>query len=158
MFGNPVTMDSIGSSLKFNRDELLLHKMMSTDTLIAEEQDMIHSLQQLNVSMKSEEREGCARRRDSRMKKRMTSIMTTITTPNKSTPSHAQISARISDNKYAILNLLDDQFEDVRQRTLSGKGRAIAQATKEAEQRMKRLRRPVSKNVLDSTLDMLGGL
>ena len=87
-------------------------------------------------------------RRDSRMNKRMTSIMTTITTPNKSTPSNAQISARISDNKYAILNLLDDQFEDVRQRTLSGKGRAIAQATKEAEQRMKRLRRPVRKKFL----------
>ena len=132
--------------------------MMSTDTLIAEEQDMIYSLKQLNVSMKSEEREGCARRRDSRMEKRMTSIMTTITTPNNSTPSNAQISARISDNKYTILNMLDDQFEDMRQRMLSGKGRAIAQATKEAEQRMKRLRRPVSKNVLDSTLDMLRGL
>ena len=60
MFGNHVTMDSIGSSLKFNRDELLLHKMMSIDTLIAEERSMIHSLQQLNVSMKSEEREGYA--------------------------------------------------------------------------------------------------
>src|ERR1700722_8878619 len=111
-----------------------------------------------HAQVKSEERQGCARRRDSRMKKRMTGIMTPVTAPNKSTPSHAQVSARISDNKYAILNLLDDQFEDVRQRTLSGKGRAIAQATKEAEQRMKRLRRPVCKNVLDSTLDMLGGL
>ena len=92
------------------------------------------------------------------MKRRQTRISATTSKPSRPAPSHAQASAKISDNKYALLNLLDDEFEDVRQKTLGSKGRAVAQATREAERKMKRLRRPVTKEALDSTLDLLGGL
>ena len=106
----------------------------------------------------TEQKRSYPSRKDSRTKRRRAGMTTAASKPSKPAPSHAQASAKISDNKYALLNLLDGEFEDVRQRTLSGKGKAIAQATREAEQKLKRLRKPVSKEVFDSTLDLLGGL
>lgn len=111
-----------------------------------------------STQMSTDEKRSYPSRKDSRTKRRRAGMTTAASKPSKPAPSHAQASAKISDNKYALLNLLDGEFEDVRQKTLSGKGKAIAQATREAEQKLKRLRKPVSKEVFDSTLDLLGGL
>src|SRR5271163_4072630 len=95
----------------------------------------------------TEQKHSYPSRRDSRAKRRRAVTLTTVLKPSRPAPSHAQVSAKVSDNRYALLNFLDGEFEDVRQRTLSDKGKVIAEATREAEQRMRKLRRPVSKEV-----------
>lgn len=87
-----------------------------------------------------------------RIKRRQEKIATAAGKPKKLTPTHAVASAKVSNNKYALLELLDDEFEEVRQKCLTSKGREVAEATRAAEKKAARLRRPVSKDVFEATM------
>lgn len=87
-----------------------------------------------------------------RVKRRQERIATAVGKPKKSTPSHEVASAKVAGNKYALLELLDDEFEEVRQKCLTSKGREVAEATRAAEKKAARLRRPVSRDVFEATM------
>src|SRR5262249_35785856 len=51
-----------------------------------------------------------------RVKRRQERIATVAGRPRRPTPSHEVASAKVASNKYALLELLDDEFEEVRQK------------------------------------------
>lgn len=94
--------------------------------------------------------------------KRQARISTTSSQPqskNDKRTSRLLCAAQVADNKYALLNLLDGEFEEARiQNLTSKKAQEAAVLTKKAHEKLRRISKPVSKTEFDSTLSMLDKL